>query len=101
VRVPFFGKSMLQDITVTDVENFRRTRGVGRAQATVNVDHNILKHILKHAMKREFVMRNVACLVASPKPKNARDRVLEPEEWTKLYTAAPEWFKPVLLTGLD
>lgn len=100
VIVPFFGAhTLLQDIAVRDVEAFRQERGKGRAVATVNVDHNILKHMLKHAMKRDLLDRNVACLVAAPKPKNARDRVLEPDEWTRLYDAAPGWFKPVLLTG--
>ncbi|BCA55338.1 hypothetical protein W02_24780 [Nitrospira sp. KM1] len=54
---------------------------------------------LKQAMKRDLITRNVACLVAAPKPKNARNGVLEPEEWTRLYDAAPAWFKSVLLTG--
>lgn len=99
VLVPFFGKKLLQDITAKDVQDFRQDRLRGRAVATVNVDHNILKHMLKHAMKRDLVTRNVACLVAAPKPRNARDRVLTPEEWTRLYRAAPDWFKPVLLTG--
>ena len=96
--VPFFGK-LLNDITVKDVEEWRRSRSIGRAVATVNVDHNLLKHILKHAMRRDLVTRNVACLVSSPKPKNGRDRVLEGEEWERLYKAAPHWFQPVLLTG--
>ncbi|MCH7615837.1 MAG: site-specific integrase [Nitrospinae bacterium] len=99
VLVPFFGKTLLQDITAKDVEAFRQERGKGRAVATVNVDHNILKHMLKHAMKRDLIMRNVASLVTAPKPKNARNRVLEPDEWDRLYGAAPEWFKVVLLTG--
>ena len=98
--VPFFGaQTLLQDLTVCGVEAFRQERGKGRAVATVNVDHNILKHMLKHAMKRDLLTRNVACLVAAPKPKNARDRVLEPDEWTRLHDAAPGWFKPVLLIG--
>ncbi len=58
-----------------------------------------MKHMLKQAMKRDLIMRNVASLVAAPKPKNARNRVLDPEEWSPLYSAAPEWFKPVLLAG--
>lgn len=100
VIVPFFGRHrLLGDLTAKDVEQFRQERGNGRAIATVNVDHNILKHILKLAMKRDLLTRNVASLVAAPKPKNARNRVLEPEEWERLYSAAPEWFKPVLLTG--
>ncbi|GKS56540.1 integrase [Nitrospira sp.] len=99
VLVPAFGKRLLQDLTVKDVQIWRQERLHGRAVATVNVDHSILKHMLKHAMKRDLVTRNVACLVAAPKPKNGRDRVLTPEEWTRLYGAAPDWFKPVLLTG--
>lgn len=99
VLIPSFGRKLLQDITAKDVEDFRKLRGVDRAPATVNVDHNILKHMLKHAMKRDLLTRNVASLVAAPKPKNARDRVLEPDEWDRLFNAAPEWFKPVLLTG--
>jgi integrase len=98
--VPFFGAhTLLQDITVSQVEAFRQDRGKDHALATVNVDHNILKHMLKHAMKRDLLTRNVACLVASPKPKNARDRVLTQDEWLRLYEGAPDWFKPILLTG--
>jgi len=100
VILPFFGRNrLLRDLTAKDVETFRQHRSNGRALATVNVDHNILKHMLKQAMKRDLVTRNVASLVAAPKPKNARNRVLEPAEWERLFGAAPEWFKPVLLTG--
>ncbi len=97
--VPFFGSKLLGDLTVQDVERFRHERGRDRKLATVNGDHQILRHMLKHAMRRDLVMRNVASLVVEPKPDNARDRVLEPEEWTRLYHGAPEWFRPVLLTG--
>lgn len=99
LMVPFFGPKRLQDITVKNVEDFRRMLSAEREAATVNVYHNLLKHMLKHAMKRDLLMRNVACLVASPKPDNRRDRVLTPDEWTRLHSAAPEWFKPVLLMG--
>ena len=51
----------------------------------MNVDHNILKPMLKYAMKRDLLTR--------------RDRVLEPDEWARLYAGAPSWFKPVLLPG--
>jgi integrase len=100
VIVPFFGSNrLLGDLAAKDIEAFRQERGKGRAVATVNVDHNILKHMLKLAMKRDLLARNVASLVAAPKPKNARNRVLEPEEWDRLYSAAPGWFKPVLLVA--
>lgn len=97
--VPYFGKKLLQDITVQDVEAYRSVRSQGRAVATVNGDHQILRHMFKHAMRRDYLMRNVASLVVEPQPNNARNRVLEPAEWERLYAAAPEWFKPVLLTG--
>ena len=97
--IPFFGKMLLDEITVKDVEAFRQDRGKDRAVATINVDHSYLKHMLMQAMKRDLIVRNVASLVAAPKPKNSRNRVLEPDEWDRLYNAAPEWFKPVLLTG--
>lgn len=99
VLMPFFGNKLLRDITFQDVEEWRSQRGTNRAQATVNVDHNILRNMLKHAVKRKFVEKNVASDVAAPKPKNARTRVLEPVEWDRLYGGAPDWFKPVLLTG--
>ena len=100
VIVSFFGSNrLLQDLTAKDVEAFRQERGRGRAVATVNVDHSYFKHMLKQAMRRDLVTRNVASLVSAPKPKNARSRVLEPEEWSRLYGAALVWFKPVLLTG--
>lgn len=65
----------------------------------MHVDHNIFKHPLKHAMKRDFLARNVLCFAAAPKPKNAQDRVFETDEWYAALGGAPEWFKPVLLTG--
>jgi hypothetical protein len=67
--------------------------------ATINADHQILRHMLKHAMRRDLVMRNVASLVVEPTPDNGPNEVLEPEEWNRLYASAPTWFKPVLLTG--
>lgn len=97
--VPFFGQMLLEDITVKDVESFRRDRGKDRAVATTNVDHSYLKHMLMQAMKRDLIVRNVASLVAAPKPRNARNRVLVNDEWIRLYDAAPKWFRPVLLTG--
>jgi integrase len=100
VLMPSFGKKLLTAITVEDVEEWRRNRANDVEQATVNVDHNILRHMLTHAMRRDLLNKNVASLVAAPKPDNARNRVLDRAEWDKLYQAAPEWFKPVLLTAL-
>jgi integrase len=100
VILSFFGSNrLLQDLTAKDVETFRQEQSQGRAVATVNVDHSYLKHMLKQAIRRDLVRRNMTPLVSAPKPKNARSRVLEPEEGSRLYGAALGWFKSVLLTG--
>jgi len=81
VSVPFFSDNwLLGDLTAKDVEAFRQERGKERAVATVNVDHNILKHNFKQAMKWDLHTRNLAAPVAAPKPKSALNLVLEPQE---------------------
>src|SRR5215831_4198156 len=35
----------------------------------------------------------------APKPKNARNRVLEPDEWQRVYSAAPSWDRVDLERG--
>jgi hypothetical protein len=75
--VPFLGSKLLQDLTGQEVEAYRRERAKGRAMATINADHQILRHMLKHAMRRDLVMRNVASLVVEPAPDNGQNRVLE------------------------
>src|SRR5262249_57759488 len=65
----------------------------------VKVGDACVRHMLKLARKQEFVTRNGASLVTATRPMNARNRVVDPEELDRLYSAAPEWFQPVLLTG--
>jgi integrase len=100
---PFFGSKLLGDITPGDVEAFRAQRrlrnGGVPSVATVNADHAVLKHILSVAERRGLVASNVAKRVPMPDPKNERDRVMSSEEWERLYDAAADHLKPILLVA--
>jgi integrase len=99
--IPFFGGKLLGDITPGDVEALRvqrRLRNGGvPSVATVNADHAVLKHILSVAERRGLVASNAAKRVPMPDPKNERDRVLSSDEWERLYDAAADHLKPILL----
>jgi integrase len=101
--IPFFGNKLLIDITPDDVEAFRAQRrlrnGGVPSVATINSDHAVLKHILSVAERRGLAASNVAKRVPMPDPKNERDRVMSPEEWERLYDAAADHLKPILLVA--
>ena len=40
-------------------------------------------------------------LVPLPDPGNERDRVLTPDEWNRLYGAAPDHLKPILVIAFQ
>ena len=78
--VPFFGaKHLASSLTAKHVEAFRQERGQARAVATVNVDHNILKHMLKQAMKRD--LHHTQCCFISGRPEDPR--MPETESWNR------------------
>ena len=103
--IPYFGKKLLDDLTPSDVETFRSQRKLPNGQnpclSTVNYDHAILKHCLSLAVRRGFVSTNVAKQVTLPTPDNERDRVLTPEEWERLYTAAADHLQPILVVAFQ
>lgn len=99
--IPYFKTKYLEDITPAEVENFRVQRklpnGNPPSLSTVNNDHAILKHCLSLAERRGLISTNVAKKVPLPTPNNERDRVLSPEEWSRLSEAAADHLKPILL----
>jgi len=101
--VPFFGGKLLGEIRPEDIEEYRgqRTRRDGKPASpqTVNNDHTVLKHCLNVAVRRGLLVSNAAARVPMPNPQNARDRVLNAEEWGRLYEAAKPHLQPVLLTA--
>jgi integrase len=104
--IPFFKKKSLAEITPTDVEAFREQRVLLQgnktpAIATINADHATLKHMFSIAERRGLVLSNPAKKVPLPDPGNERDRVLNPDEWNRLYRVAPDHLKPILLIAFQ
>jgi integrase len=101
--LPYFGGKLLTEIKASDVEDFRAQRrkrdGSTPSLQTINNDHTVLKHCLNVAIRRGLLTINPASQVPLPDPHNERDRVLNEEEWTRLYAAAKPHLKPLLLVA--
>ena len=101
--IPFFEKKPLAALTPADVEAFRAQRrlriGGMPSLSTINADHAFLKHILSVAERHGLIATNAAKKVPLPSPNNERDRVLTADEWQRLYTAASEHLRPILLVA--
>jgi integrase len=101
----FFGDRLVKDITPGMVEAYRQKRLAepsGRtpqtltAPATVNREVACLKTIFSKAVKDGKAERNPAQGVKLLKENNERDRVLSPDEYSRLMAACPEHLKPVV-----
>ncbi len=90
--IPFFGGKLLSQIRPQDVEGFRAQRrkpnGEAASVQTINHDHIALKHCMNVAIRRGLLQSNPAARVPLPNPHNERDRVLNEEEWGRLYGEA-------------
>lgn len=99
--IPFFGSTLLQEITPERVEAYRlqrlRADGSMPRLQTVNNDHISLKHCLNVALRRRLLVSNPACKVPLPDPQNERDRVLSDVEWARLYEVAASHLRPIIL----
>jgi integrase len=74
---------------------------VSPAVATINADHATLKHMFSIAERLGLVLSNAAKKIPLPDPGNERDRVLNPDEWNRLYSVAPDHLKPILLIAFQ
>lgn len=52
--------------------------------------HSVLRRALRDALREELVTRNVATLVAPPRPERRNVEALTPDEATKMVRAAPD-----------
>jgi integrase len=103
--LPFFGDRLLKDITPGLVEAYRRKRLTeysGRTPeyltkpATINRELACFKTIFNKALREGRAGRNPVQGVKQLKENNERDRLLSPEEFTRLLAACPEYLRPIL-----
>jgi integrase len=87
--VPVLGKAPLARLTPTQVESlYAALLEYGLAPATVRQLHAILHHVLKDALRKGIVQRNVCDLVTTPRVPRHEIRPLTPEEADKVLRAA-------------
>lgn len=91
VTIPLFGKHLFSSITPAMIEAYRTTRkseegleGTTIKPATISRDLALLKHVFSYAVQEEITEYNPVMRVMLEKENTARDRVLSPEEFSRL-----------------
>lgn len=89
--LPVFGTKLLGEITTTHIEAYRDNRrlapglqGTPLKVSSLNRDLALLKHLFSYAVREGWLEKNPVSRIKLEKENNARDRVLEPEEFTRL-----------------
>ncbi len=89
--MPVFGTKVLGGITTSHIEAYRDNRRLapGLQKTTLKVsslnrDLALLKHLFSYAVREGWLEKNPVSRIKLEKENNARDRVLEPEEFTRL-----------------
>lgn len=103
--LPHFGDKLLKDITPALMETYRqrrlsepsrRTPQTMTKPATVNREVACLKTIFNKAVKSGKAEKNPAQGVKHLKENNERDRILSPEEFTRLLAHSSAPLKPII-----
>jgi len=89
--LPHFGNHSIGCITASMIESFRAERlkdsgyqGTTLKPATMNRQLALLKHMFSLAVREGWLDRNPVSLVKFQRENNARDRVLDPDEFAQL-----------------
>jgi len=87
--IPDLGKKRLKDLTVLDVDHLLHEKyEAGLSDSTVQRIRMILIKALRHAERRDLVMRNVAALTDLRRVKHREGRSLTPEQARALLEVA-------------
>ena len=100
--LPYFGNYKLRDISPELIEKYKQLRvREGATHNTVNHELANLSHIIKRAMIKGYVDRNVVALVEKFKFQDRSPKFLTESEMDKLLDAAQgEYIYPILVTAL-
>ncbi len=105
---PLFGNLLLEEITVTRIQNMQQMLLKRLTPATANRVLALLKAIMTWASKAGLIKENPAMRVSLLRENNQRDRYFSPDEIRRLFWAADQhesfytgqYVKMLLLTGL-
>lgn len=105
---PLFGNLLLEEITVTRIQNMQQMLLKRLTPATANRVLALLKAIMTWASKAGLIKENPAMLVSLLRENNQRERYFSPDEIRRLFHAADvdenfyagQYIKMLLLTGL-
>ena len=105
---PLFGNLLLEEITVTRIQNMQQMLLKRLTTATANRVLSLLKAIMTWAFRAGLIKENPAILVTLLRENNRRERYFTPDEIRRLFRAADQhqsfytgqYVKMLLLTGL-
>ncbi len=99
---PFFGEFRLDEISSLQIERYRAERlKAGVTKSTVNREITILKTMFRLAIDWGLAETNPVLKIRLFSEKDtAKQRVLRPEEETKLLAACPPHLKPIVIVAL-
>lgn len=105
---PLFGNLLLEEITVTRIQNMQQMLLKRITTATANRVLSLLKAIMTWAFRAGLIKENPAILVTLLRENNRRERYFTPDEIRRLFRAADQhqsfytgqYVKMLLLTGL-
>jgi len=100
---PFFGKSLLTEITPSLINQYKvKRREEGATPATVNRELALMKHAFSLAVREwEWAKDNPVKKISMERENNKRDRWLMPEEEKKLLEVCPAWLQDIVLFALN
>ncbi|MBF0474534.1 MAG: site-specific integrase [Deltaproteobacteria bacterium] len=101
-----FGEILAEKIKPSMIEIFQSEmlkkvsyRGRTYQPATVNRAVALLKRIINLAIREDMIVKNPCWKVAQLAEENKRDRILNPEEYSKLVSELPRHLVPILQVG--
>lgn len=97
----YFGDVLVRDITPSKVEDFlhyvRKERGT--TVATANRYLALLKHLFTKAVQEGLISANPAQYVRKEREDNARDRIVEPDEYERLKAVAAPHLRRIIVAA--
>ncbi len=97
--LPVFSEISLSKITPSKIIAYQQKRLKKAAPASINKEVSHMSKAFSTAIKWDWIEKNPCARVESLKTDNLRVRYLMEGEVEKLYSALPDWLKPIVTTA--